>query len=305
MSKVLVIPDVHHSTHWQKFFDGALVDSVDEIVQLGDWFDTWDPDWTDDAPLKNFEKAFELKKSYPNFTILIGNHDSQYITGDSCSGRQAYHSRDINKALLSHIDEMKIAHCIDGWVFSHAGITKTWMSNNGFMSVDDINRAYVYGARFREYIGECHNFNPICVTMKKFRDRFNIGNFFQNDNPEETDRLYADIKLRMSEILGNDEVTDDDIIFFIDKTFKAFLFTGFNCYGDDVTQSPLWVRPHSLVVDQYFDKQCVGHTEMEDDRPMIVTDDETGQKIVVIDTPKHDVAIVLDTETDEIKTVKA
>jgi hypothetical protein len=304
MSKVLVIPDIHHSTHWQKFFDGALVDAVDEIVQLGDWFDAWEPDWTDDAPLKNFEKAFELRKSYPNFTILIGNHDSQYITGDSCSGRQAYHSRDIKNAILSHLDEMKIAHCIDGWVFSHAGITKTWMGNNGLMSVADINNAYMAGARLREYIGECTKFNPVVVAMKKFRDEFNVGNFFQNDNPEETDRLYAEIKDRMPGILKKDSVTDDEIVFFIKKTFNAFLFTGLDCYGDDVTQSPLWVRPRSLVTDQYFDKQCVGHTEIGDS-PMIVADDETGQKIVVIDTPKHDVAIILDTETDEIKTVRA
>lgn len=43
------------------------------------------------------------------------------------------------------------------------------------------------------------------------------------------------------------------------------IFDGYNCYGDDVTQSPIWVRPRSLLQDCIEGySQIVGHTKMED-----------------------------------------
>jgi hypothetical protein len=45
----------------------------------------------------------------------------------------------------------------------------------------------------------------------------------------------------------------------------AFVFDGFDCYGDDPINGPLWVRPKSLmrdVPDEY--KQIVGHTQYDD-----------------------------------------
>jgi len=45
---------------------------------------------------------------------------------------------------------------------------------------------------------------------------------------------------------------------------EAFRFEGYNPYGDDITQSPIWVRPKSLMEDaKKFKKQIiqiVGHT---------------------------------------------
>lgn len=46
----------------------------------------------------------------------------------------------------------------------------------------------------------------------------------------------------------------------------AFCFTGYDPYGDDITQSPIWVRPKSLLKDAFkFGKltQIVGHTGMK------------------------------------------
>jgi predicted phosphodiesterase len=45
---------------------------------------------------------------------------------------------------------------------------------------------------------------------------------------------------------------------------NAFGFNGYDPYGDNITQGPLWVRPRSLMknfVDNY--KQVVGHTTMK------------------------------------------
>lgn len=38
--------------------------------------------------------------------------------------------------------------------------------------------------------------------------------------------------------------------------------SSFECYGDDVRQSPLWVRPFSLMKDAIDGKQVVGHTQV-------------------------------------------
>lgn len=44
---------------------------------------------------------------------------------------------------------------------------------------------------------------------------------------------------------------------------ELLVFDGYNCYGDDVTQSPIWIRPNSLLKDKIEGyKQIVGHTRM-------------------------------------------
>lgn len=48
---------------------------------------------------------------------------------------------------------------------------------------------------------------------------------------------------------------------FISNYNLNFNFNGFNRYGDDITQSPIWVRPNSLVKDSINNyTQIVGHT---------------------------------------------
>ncbi len=68
----------------------------------------------------------------------------------------------------------------------------------------------------------------------------------------------------------------------INELFKskpdAFNFSGYNPYGDDVSQSPIWIRPKSLLkdgIDNYT--QIVGHTSMSEikkyeSKPIIVID---------------------------------
>jgi predicted phosphodiesterase len=44
---------------------------------------------------------------------------------------------------------------------------------------------------------------------------------------------------------------------------KHFYFNGRDPYGDDVTQSPIWVRPDSLNEDAFAATHVVGHTRQE------------------------------------------
>jgi hypothetical protein len=63
-------------------------------------------------------------------------------------------------------------------------------------------------------------------------------------------------------------------------------FNGYNPYGDDITQSPIWIRPRSLEKQPVAGyNQIVGHTEMAEITEVTLPDSEKGSiKIAYIDT---------------------
>lgn len=67
--------------------------------------------------------------------------------------------------------------------------------------------------------------------------------------------------------------------------YDIFHFNGIDPYGDDMSQSPLWVRPSSLLYDMYFDKQIVGHTEIGDEP---VGYKSGNKELIIVDSRKHD-----------------
>jgi hypothetical protein len=70
---------------------------------------------------------------------------------------------------------------------------------------------------------------------------------------------FADVEARIKEGLRLDETIND----VFNYTPNKFLFNGVDPYGDDVDQSPIWVRPQSLNEDAYGEYvQVVGHTGM-------------------------------------------
>jgi hypothetical protein len=79
-------------------------------------------------------------------------------------------------------------------------------------------------------------------------------------------------------------ITDINKIFNRDRNILNF--NGRNPYGDDITQSPIWIRPKSLekqALPGYH--QIVGHTEMSSIKELTLPDSEKGRiKIAYIDT---------------------
>ncbi|MDR2258981.1 MAG: metallophosphoesterase [Treponema sp.] len=62
-------------------------------------------------------------------------------------------------------------------------------------------------------------------------------------------------------------------------------FDGRNIYGDNVTQSPIWIRPRSLQSDPLAGyHQIVGHTPGKEIREKVVTHHQRTIKLVYIDT---------------------
>lgn len=140
---ILIIPDVHQTGGW-KYAVANYYNDYDYIIQVGDWFDTHDPnfDWEANDPIANFRSALKTTKEYPKFKICFGNHDFSYLLKSHCSNFQWDHYKEIRDVLMEAVPYVNIAYEVDGWVISHAGFTKTWMKDNGFETIEQVNEAF-------------------------------------------------------------------------------------------------------------------------------------------------------------------
>lgn len=196
LNKVFAFGDIHGRTVWK---DIVSNNPWDHIIFIGDYFDSHD-DISATRQIKNFREILQFKKNHPEkVTLLLGNHDFHYLNDarEDYSGYQYQASDRINKVLQPAVDKglIQIAQLYGEYLFSHAGVTQTWMNAQGYAG-DERPDVFI-NRRFAE--------DPGCL-------RFTMGH---NSSP----------------------------------------------YGDDITQSPIWVRPESLLQDAlpgYI--QVVGHT---------------------------------------------
>jgi hypothetical protein len=99
----------------------------------------------------------------------------------------------------------------------------------------------------------------------------------------------------MDQVFGSDGWSKESIVVDLNELFKykpkAFEFNGFDGYGDNTTQTPIWIRPGSLMsVNKKHDKglkkdyiQIVGHTQMKK-LDLVGSDKFTGGRYYFIDT---------------------
>ena len=143
--KTLVIPDVHQRIYAVR---RILCDEndYDEVVFLGDWFDSF----LEPPDIQGMEESAEYLRhlafdhhNKDKFVFLVGNHDLCYIFNNNgpsarhvsktikyyCSGFTATKARKFRKAFFDRgikddffIERFKLAHRSQNWTFSHAGI---------------------------------------------------------------------------------------------------------------------------------------------------------------------------------------
>ena len=132
MSKVFIIPDVHLKP-WM--FDKAsnLIDkgSYDAVVMLGDLADDWGQEKNKALYNQTFDAAISFVKEHQNTFFCYGNHDISYVWEMPESG----YSWSMQPLVVERLKELKetfllgnvgFVHCIDGVLFSHAGITESF-----------------------------------------------------------------------------------------------------------------------------------------------------------------------------------
>ena len=217
---IVVIPDMHGSTNWKC----VLNTEYDFLVSLGDWFDG---EGTADEQIANFTEFMEYVKEDPTKRFsLIGNHDFQYMvsTDSYTTNAQLKDIPKIKAVLQKYQPFLRVIVSLFGVVFSHAGVTKTWMKHN---AINQIN-------------ANAFTFKPLMKALSFNR---------------------------------RDLCTDD-------------------C-GDDVYQSPLWVRPPSLLKDSAFEFQVVGHTCMaRNGEPVFAR--YKDKHVVFLDSSTRDCIVNLD-----------
>ncbi len=147
--KILVIPDVHGSHEWEEAKKFSK-NEYDYIVFLGDYFDSWENRWPDQG--ENFETICDfVREDIQHRKMLLGNHDWSYLSktvhGAGVSGHQSNKASLIKKLLTNNLDIIDLAFECDGYIFSHAGFSKTWIqsvlkiscADNSEWSIDFIN----------------------------------------------------------------------------------------------------------------------------------------------------------------------
>lgn len=260
MARILSVPDVHGSHEWE-VVKTLPEDSYDFIVFHGDYFDSWENEWPDQG--ENFKNICDfVRKDTEHRKLLIGNHDWSYLSqsreGQNCSGHQSgsIYSEGkitvIRELLLGARDILELAFECDGWVFSHAGFSKTSVN---YMQEILKNLGIIQDEK--EY-----SISLLNSVLKKRLEEYDIQNF--------------------SKWIPFDEKLDWD-----------GCFSG---SGDEPSQFCLWIRPDSLLEDAYYNKQVVGHTELCIYDKIYLQQGEN--KVIVVDSPNHEVYDVLDTQKE-------
>lgn len=148
--KTLVIPDIHQDlVGLQRIFDSENLESFDEIIFLGDWFDSFN-DPPKAASFKDtclfLRDLVWSNEKIGKMVFLVGNHDLAYIYNNKkggydsvapsvtywCSGvtkskigtfRQVFFDKGLKDDWF--IENFKIAYRSQGWIFSHAGMVNS------------------------------------------------------------------------------------------------------------------------------------------------------------------------------------
>ena len=156
--KTIVLGDTHGRGIWQLIVQR---ENPDRVIFIGDYWDSFDIPYLDQ--MYNFKQIVHYARTSDKEVILLtGNHDVHYKkwaieARENYSGFQAIHANDICQELQLNEDIMQMAYKMDNFLFTHAGVTKTWLKlmeiENDENMVDAINdiakfkpRMFAFGA---------------------------------------------------------------------------------------------------------------------------------------------------------------
>ena len=143
MSRVLVIPDVHLKPWIFDEADKVDKSSYEDIVVLGDLVDDWGKGNDLGAYEETLNRAAEFGKEHGESLWCYGNHDVSYLWDAMESGYsvQARLTAVDGITKLERIleDRYKFVHRIDNVLFSHAGVTETFVLHSCGYHVKEID----------------------------------------------------------------------------------------------------------------------------------------------------------------------
>lgn len=138
MTKIVAIGDVHGRDTWKKIVEKEK--DADRIVFIGDYFDSFDIKPV--VQIENFIDIYGFKRQNPEKVVmLLGNHDFHYMKDsgdDRYSGYNAEWAREITLNLQVARFEIQVVHVEGKYLFSHAGVTNSWLIANP-LYIENIN----------------------------------------------------------------------------------------------------------------------------------------------------------------------
>lgn len=133
--RIIVIGDVHGRNIWKDIVNREK----GLFIFLGDYFDSFDIPL--DEQIGNFQDILEFSKNN-NCITLMGNHDYHYLVeGSQYSERYIgfqYKGYPTINWLLTTAN-LRIVARYKNFLFSHAGITNTWLKGRDLEDVNDFN----------------------------------------------------------------------------------------------------------------------------------------------------------------------
>ena len=223
--KLIAIGDLHGRNVWEKIAD----EEFDYFVFIGDYFDPYE-DISIEEEIANFHQIIKFKKKFPEKVILLfGNHDFHYLK--STNQKYSRYNFDfhtlIDEVVELAMDEKLFQMCFqfEHYLFSHAGITKTWLKNFGIKNdknlVENINNLLYK--------------NPEVFEFRQLKDsKSNGNNIYQSPIWVRPDSLKKDAVENVVHVIGHSKkphITFQDTIIFIDilKTSQEYL-----CIENDI-----------------------------------------------------------------------
>ena len=170
MNKTVILGDTHGRDCWKQI---VASESPDRVIFIGDYFDSFDN--TAVEQMHNFQEIIDWKQSGQSEVImLIGNHDYHYMRGVTqyYSGYQSGARPAIEQLLYENKNHMQMAYGMNGFIFSHAGVSSDWLKIHGYDNesnlIDWINDMWkykpnVFGFAGRDPYGDSTISSPIWI----------------------------------------------------------------------------------------------------------------------------------------------
>lgn len=217
--KVIAIGDIHGRNVWEKIAD----ENFDYFIFIGDYFDPYE-EIPIEEEIDNFQQIINFKRKFPKKVILLfGNHDFHYLN----STKQTYSRYNfdfhtlIDEVVQKAMNEKLFQMCFqfEHYLFSHAGITKTWLKNFGLQNDENLV----------ENINNLLYENPQVFEFRQLKDsKSNGNNIYQSPIWVRPESLKKDELENVVHVIGHSKkphITFQDNIIFIDvlKTTQEYL----------------------------------------------------------------------------------
>lgn len=315
--KILVIPDIHgnYAAALQNIQDHK--DEVDKVVVLGDYVDDFNEDLNGQPMINGFNQLVEFKDKEPEkFELLFGNHCLSYLAqtrdGECVSGHHYKYADKYQKMFEDNINKFNIIYKVNDILFSHAGVSQQWLHRVKYL----INLKHEFDNVPQELMNKYNDLDYKSHNISKLYFDGMIFSLVNAETEEEKARIAEYRKIDIDLHAQKNKVFEKMQSYkkeyykyasykFLNEVFhspnkgdqyntEVFEHCGWNSAGDSSGESCTWIRPDSLLHDNWprgIKYQVVGHTECGNKNYVY-----KNKHLILTDTKEHNTYRILDTE---------